>query len=103
MSTRWLTWLRLGLWAGLLPVLKALRFALGLALLGARRAAVLGRLRAAVVKSLLRTLRRAGAVVAGEAEIHLFLEAVHLGDLHFHFVAEPNHAPVPPANELAAR
>ena len=67
-----------------------------MAWLGARRAAVLLWLRTAIVESLLRTLRRAETVAtvigglaffAGEAEVHLFLEAVHLGDLHFHFVA----------------
>ena len=69
----------------------------------------MGWLRTPVIKSLLGTLRRAGAVVggfsffAGEAEVHLFLEAVHLGDLHFHFVAQAEHAAIAPARELTAR
>ncbi|MEI2727396.1 MAG: hypothetical protein V9H26_29025 [Verrucomicrobiota bacterium] len=109
-GARWLTRLRSGLRAGLLSVLKALRSALGLALLRTRRAAVLRGLRTPVVESLLRTLRRAGAgatvivgfaFFAGEAEVHLFLEAVHLGDLHFHFVAQAEHAAIAPAGQRA--
>lgn len=43
------------------------------------------------------------AFFAGEAEVHLLLEAVHLGDLHFHLVAEAEHAAIAPARELSAR
>ena len=87
----------------MLPVLKALRSALGLALLGTRR---LSPVRSALPVTRLLKLRTTAAwftccdlgpvtvlaFFAGEAEVHLFFEAVHLGDLHFHFVAEAEHA-----------
>src|SRR6185312_9153703 len=37
------------------------------------------------------------------AKIHLFLEAVHFGDLHLHFVAEPDHPARAASDEMAAR
>ena len=48
-------------------------------------------------------IARFGSLGAGQFEIHLFLEAVHLGDLHFHFVAETEHAAIAPARELPTR
>src|SRR5438477_507820 len=47
--------------------------------------------------------RRADATVFCEPKVHLFLEGVHRGNLHLHFLAEPDQAPAPPANEMAAR
>src|SRR6266568_8357903 len=43
------------------------------------------------------------AIFACQPEIHLLLEAIHLGDLHLHFVPHANHAPIPPSGQLAAR
>ena len=48
--------------------------------------------------------RRSGfsPLIARQTEIHLLLETVHFGDLHLHFVAEPDHAAIPAANQLGA-
>ena len=45
---------------------------------------------------------RFSPLIARQTEIHLLLEAVHFGDLHLHFVAEPDHAAIPAANQLGA-
>ena len=77
--------------AGLLSVLKALRLALLLPFSRALRP----------------TLRRPLTVVAiwsfgaGKAEVYLFLEAVHLGDLDFHFVAEAERAAIAATGQRA--
>ena len=46
-------------------------------------------------------MTRAGARArrAGQSEIHLLLEAVHLGHLHLELVSQLNHAPGAPAHE----
>ena len=67
LTARWLTRLRPGLRAGLLPILKALRPKFSLALLGTRGAAVLRWLRTPVVEALLRPLRRAMLLPFGRA------------------------------------